>query len=156
MDPSLQNLPIAVDLDGTLLRTDTLAEGFVDALLRRPLSTLITLTSLGKGRAQFKQKIHKLSQCDLSTLPVRTDLLDYLTEEKRKGRPIYLVTAATQEIADNVKSRFSKIIDEAFGSSMSLNLKAENKRKFLEDKFPDGYIYAVSYTHLTLPTICSV
>jgi hypothetical protein len=48
--------PLAVDLDGTLLRVDSLIEIFIVNLLRQPWTTLKALPELLHGRGTFKSK----------------------------------------------------------------------------------------------------
>ena len=50
VDNAAPLLPLAVDLDGTLLATDTLHEGLVAALVRDPASVPGLLMSLLQGR----------------------------------------------------------------------------------------------------------
>jgi 4-hydroxybenzoate polyprenyltransferase len=134
--------PLIVDLDNTLLLTDTLAEGIVDAVLRKPVSALLAGFQLFKGRAAFKATILDVSDPDYTLMPAREDLVEYLQAQKRAGRNIYLVTAAHQGIADRIAIRFSNLFDGAYGSSPDVNLKGSRKRDFLLQKFPDGFVYA--------------
>ncbi|RIJ28399.1 UbiA family prenyltransferase [Henriciella mobilis] len=140
--PMSKHLPLIVDLDGTLLVTDTLAEGFANAVLRKPLRTSGGLLTLLSGRAAFKRFIHETAEVDIHALPERADLLPFLRSEKARGRSIYLVTAATQSVADEIFKRYRELLDGAYGSSDSVNLKGRKKRDFLLETFPDGFVYA--------------
>ena len=44
-------IPLAVDMDGTLIRTDMMWESFVRLLRRNPLLAVISLFALVRGRA---------------------------------------------------------------------------------------------------------
>ena len=86
--------PLAVDMDGTLLKTDTLVEGIVASLFSRPLKVIAALPLLARRRAAFKARIADIAPLNVELLPVREALLQFLAGENDKGRPLYLVTAA--------------------------------------------------------------
>jgi hypothetical protein len=64
-----------------------------------------------------------------------------LRQEKARGRPIQLVTAADQIIADTVAAHFS-LFDSATGSDGNQNLKGSHELQYLHGPFADGFIYA--------------
>lgn len=134
-------LPLVLDMDGTLLLTDTLVESVVERLFSNPLQLLAALPVLAGGRANFKSRVSDIADLDVDTLPVRQDLLEYATEQRDAGRPVYLVTAADQAVADRVAARFG-IFERAIGSDRSLNLKGGAKQAFLRETFAEGYVYA--------------
>ena len=90
---------MVVDLDGTLLKVDTLYELFVSGLFTAPARTLLSLLALRDGVAAFKGHLSKIVRLDAGALPVRDDLYEYLMEERAAGREIHLATAADQRIA---------------------------------------------------------
>ncbi len=134
-------LPLIVDLDGTLLRTDTLTESFASAIFSRPASVLSACLHLHEGRPAFKRRLAALDALEVESLPARTDLLEYLSEQKAAGREIHLVTAADQTIADQIARRFD-VFDSATGTSGDTNLKGGRKQAHLRQRFPKGYVYA--------------
>lgn len=133
-------LPVAVDLDGALTPTDTLDEGIVHAILRRPLTALSAVLHLYRGRAAFKHRIAQAWEYDFDTLPLRADLVAWLRRQHRNGRSVHLVTGADQSIADEVSRRL-EFIDTARGSGGSVNLTGSNKQAYLRTTFPGGYVY---------------
>lgn len=135
------HLPLIVDLDGTLLRTDTLTENFASAIFSRPASVLLACLQLHEGRPAFKRRLASLDTLDVESLPARTELLEYLTEQKAADREIHLVTAADQTIADQIALRFD-VFDSATGTSGDTNLKGGRKQAHLRHRFPHGYVYA--------------
>jgi 4-hydroxybenzoate polyprenyltransferase len=140
-DSGIPQTPLVVDMDGALLRTDTLFEGLVSGLARRPLATLAAMTQLARGRARLKSALNAVGEIDVESLPIREDLIDYLKAEHAKGRPIHLVTAADQLIADRVSARIG-LFDSAQGSDGRVNLKGARKLAVLKTRFPDGFTYA--------------
>ena len=94
--------PIFVDLDGTLLATDTLWELLVLLLRQRPAIMLKLPFWFLQGRAVFKKKIAEYVSLDPATLPYRESVMSYLAEQKQAGRQIVLATGADQHIAESI------------------------------------------------------
>ena len=67
--------PLAVDLDGTLILTDTLHESAVRALRARPLSVLQIPFWLVQGKAALKHRISALTDVDAAARPYNDPLL---------------------------------------------------------------------------------
>ena len=95
--------PLVVDLDGTLLRGDTLDESFASAFFRRPFLTLwAVIVGLLGGRAKLKAALCRLGPLDAETLPYRHELIAFLADQKRQGRALHLATAADRSVAERV------------------------------------------------------
>ena len=76
------HLPLCVDLDGTLLRTDTLLEGLVRLGLGRGLFS--ALGALPRGRASSKAAVAEHVALKASLLPYHEGLLAWLREQKKQ------------------------------------------------------------------------
>lgn len=133
--------PLAVDLDRTLLLTDTLVEQFLIIAFRHPWQALKALAVLRQGRAAFKQAVLRIAAIDPGIFLFNQHFVAYLQAQKRAGRELHLVTAADQETADLV-ARDIGIFDSATGSSPPINLKGRHKLGYLEQRFPGGFSYA--------------
>ncbi|MFA6571441.1 MAG: haloacid dehalogenase-like hydrolase, partial [Bacteroidota bacterium] len=133
---------ICVDLDGTLVLTDTLIESVILALKKNPLIILILPLWILRGKLYFKNRIGSIVIPNCESLPYNYELIDYLKTEKQNNSIIVLVTASIQSIADAV-ARHLMLFDFVYGSSDSVNLRAENKKNKLTEKFGfKKYIYA--------------
>jgi 4-hydroxybenzoate polyprenyltransferase len=139
--PGAQQPALVVDLDHTLVRTDTLLEQLVALMFRRPWSLFLLLPALMAGRARFKAKLAALQPLDPATLPYREPLLDYLRQQRAAGRPVHLVTAAHRTTAEAVAAHCG-LFDTAEGSDGGLNLKGGRKAERLAERFPEGFAYA--------------
>src|SRR6476620_9778954 len=95
-------LPLVVDLDGTLLKVDTLYERFVSGLFNKPVQTLLSLCALCNGIIAFKHRLSHIAPLDVDSLPVREELLDYLKQESAAGRELHLATAADPTVATRI------------------------------------------------------
>lgn len=133
--------PLCVDLDGTLLRGDTLPETFLAVLKRSPSALLKVPGWLLSGRAQLKRELATRASLDVTHLPYRESLVSYVAEQKAEGRRICLVSAADQHVVDSVADHLG-LFDDVWGSDGTENLKGETKRAKLMETFPEGYCYA--------------
>ena len=136
-EPSRVARPLCVDLDGTLVATDTLWESFMALLKRAPLRVVMLFFVLLGGKARFKRYLAGQAPVDPSTLPYRAPVLELAREARQKGRPVILVTASDQTTAAAVASHVD-VFDEAVGSDGERNLKGKRKAEFLEGRYGSG------------------
>ena len=139
--PEAALLPLCVDLDGTLVRSDTLVESLASGMRNwRVWRAFLTLFT--KGRAAMKQAVAEIEPVDAATLPYNEELLVYLRAEKAQGRKLILVTASDRITADAVSAHL-QIFDDVLASDGVCNLKAERKAAALVDRFGEhGFVYA--------------
>ncbi len=136
------NVPLVVDLDGTVIRTDMMWDSLALLLRRNPLAIFQILFWWWRGRALLKQKLVARVQVDPATLPYHTPFLDWLRKEKSSGRKIILATASDIQMARPVADHLG-LFDEVLASDGKTNLRRENKRLALVKKFGErGFDYA--------------
>ena len=70
MDRKSDPIPLCVDLDGTLIRTDVLLESFLGLVKSSPLRAAGALLRLRRGRASFKQEIAEQVDLDAAISPL--------------------------------------------------------------------------------------
>jgi phosphoserine phosphatase len=128
---------LAVDLDGTLLKTDTLIEGLLILLRERPFDLFRAALTLPRGRAALKSFVTDHASLDIASLPLNMPLVEWLEAERATGRYLVLVTAADHRIADAVAERIG-LFDEVLASDGRLNLKGEHKADALIARFGQG------------------
>ena len=133
--------PLVIDLDGTLIKTNSLDETLLDTLRRNPFDLCKLPFKLIVGRAAFKAFLAHNSSLDVETWPIRGDFLDFLNRQAESGRAVVLATAADRSVADAIAARFP-FISEVIASDGSRNLKGKAKAQALSERFPDGFIYA--------------
>lgn len=138
---SLQ-LPLCIDMDGSLLLTDTLWEACLRLVARNPLYLLLMPFWLFGGKAAFKHKISQRVTLAYDALPVNQRLLDYIKEQKAGGREIVLITAADQKIANGVADQLN-VFDRIYASDGQLNLSGQRKAEKLTEVFgKQAFVYA--------------
>lgn len=144
LDATLELLrhPIAVDLDGTFIRSDSLYETLFDVARINPLSIFIAIAVfMFRGRAAMKAFLARRSPLNVSLWPVRSDLFVYLQEHVRGGGEVILATAANHRVAAAVQKAYP-LFSQAIGSSDDRNLKGAAKAELLRERFSEGFIYA--------------
>lgn len=134
--------PLAVDLDGTLIRTDMMWESLVRLLRQNPWAAFRSLFALFQGRAHFKQVVAAQIQVDPANLPYHEEFLAWLKQQKRSGRKLILATASDQNMAKPIAAHVG-LFDDVMASDGRINLRNAAKRRALTDRFGErGYDYA--------------
>lgn len=140
MSPGAAEIPLCVDLDGTLVKSDTLLDAALLLLRQQPLSLLQWPGWLRKGRAGLKREITSRAVVDVEHLPYNQPLLQYLHEEHARGRRIFLATAADQPFAERVASHVG-LFEGVLASDGKHNLAGGNKLRAFQDHFASGFTY---------------
>src|ERR1700730_7190426 len=91
--------PLCVGLDGTLVKSDTLADSLMVLARRHPAALLRMPLWAMKGRAYLKSRVTGMVSLDVAHLPYNRPLLDYLREEYAAGRSLILATGADGVLA---------------------------------------------------------
>ena len=136
----LEKRPICVDLDGTLIKTDMLAEGLVAIFSSRHRVTQIPALAT-TNKAALKQRVAELAECAPELLPYNTELISFLKKKRQEGHQLILATAADARIA-NAVADYLRLFDEVICSDGMNNLKGERKAAALVRRFgPKGFDY---------------
>ena len=156
-DVAVSDLILAVDLDGTLLKSDMLHETFWSALGQSWRNVFTSFRALAQGRAVLKRHLAAAARIDPATLPYNEDVLDYVRNWRQEGGRTALVTASDQALADSIASHLD-LFDEVHGSDGNQNLKGKCKAEFLDDRFGStGFAYmGDSYADIAVWEISSL
>ena len=140
-------VPLCVDLDGTLVRSNVLVETLVGALKKRPYLALAVPFWLARGRAHLKREAALRSRIDVARLPYDEALLADLRRERLAGRTLYLATAADENVARRIAEHLG-IFDGVIASDGRRNLKGEEKARELAARFGEkGFDYVGNDRH---------
>ncbi|MGH9956342.1 MAG: UbiA family prenyltransferase [Pyrinomonadaceae bacterium] len=135
------NVPLCVDLDGTLIKSDILVESFFALLRKDPRYAYVAPFWLSKGKAYLKHQIAERVDIDVTSLPYHPSLLEHLKAERAKGRRIVLVTACNQGPGKRVAEHIG-IFDEVLASDGKINLAGKAKLRTLVKKYGEkGFDY---------------
>jgi 4-hydroxybenzoate polyprenyltransferase/phosphoserine phosphatase len=132
---------IVVDLDRTLVRSDTLHEQVVRMIFKHPSLLLGLAGALLKGRVAFKRYCADHIELDPATLHACDEVLGFVRAEKAAGSYLVLCSAADIRVA-NALARHVGLFDEVMATASSTNLKGAAKAEVLVKRFPQGFIYA--------------
>jgi 4-hydroxybenzoate polyprenyltransferase/phosphoserine phosphatase len=128
---------LCVDLDGSLIRTDTLHESALLLLGKDPWGfARALLVLLTRGVAAFKRFVAERAVPRPDLLPYNEDIVAYLREEVSRGRRILLVTAADSQIAEAVAAHVG-LFEAVLASDGSSNLKSVGKAERIRDHLGD-------------------
>ena len=140
--PLANQVPLVVDLDGTLIRTDMMWESLKRLLAKNPFALFAVLFWWTRGRAFLKHQLAARVTINPATLPYHEPFLAFLREQKSGGRKLILATASDLKMAQPVAS-YVGLFDEVLASDGKTNLRSENKLKRLTEKFGvRGFDYA--------------
>jgi 4-hydroxybenzoate polyprenyltransferase/phosphoserine phosphatase len=133
--------PLCVDLDGTLVKSDTFYDSLMVLARRSPLALLQAPFWALRGKAYAKARVAALVSLDVEHLPYNQTLLSYLQEEHGDGRRLYLATGADHTLARRIAAHLG-IFEEVMASDGEVNLTGHNKLRHLQQRFAnDGFDY---------------
>jgi len=130
------DVPLCVDLDGTLVKSDTFHDSLCVLLRNQPLSLRHFLTWLKGGKALVKAEVAARAPLDANHLPYNKPLLQYLTQQHQQGRPIYLTTGADHSLAIRVADHLG-IFTGIIASDGITNMTGNHKLAGLQERFPE-------------------
>ncbi len=136
-----RDVPLCVDLDGTLIHSDLLLESFLLLIKRNPLYLLLVPLWLLGGKARLKREIASRVTLNGAALPYAAPFLDWLRVQKRAGRALWLVTASDSRLAQAVADHVG-LFDGVLSSDGQTNLSGRNKAAELVKRFGEkGFDY---------------
>ncbi len=134
-------VPLVVDLDGTLLRSDLLVEAFFRHLERDPLSVFRLSMALRRGKAHFKDVIAQGVDFDPASLPYDEDVIGLVRQAVKEGRPVYLASASNERFVATVADHLG-LFTGWFASDAFTNMSGRTKALLLVETFGEkGFDY---------------
>ncbi len=155
---------LCVDMDGTLVKSDTLVDSLCSLAHTSPLLLLRLPFWIFGGKAKLKQQVARQVTLDVAHLPYNTALLTYLREEAGAGRRIVLATGGDQHLAERVAqhlgvsehlgmSQQGGIFQEVLASDGTTNLTGARKLQQLRERIgADGFDY-IGNSRVDLPLL---
>lgn len=122
----IADVPLVVDIDGTLVHSDLLVESAFVLAKSSPQSLIRLPAWLRAGRATLKAEIAQRADLGIEELPYNRALITYLEEEKAKGRRLILATAANEKYAQQIAAHL-QLFDAVLASDARTNLSGEDK-----------------------------
>ena len=145
---------LAVDMDGTLVRTDTLAEATLALIAAEPWRVPQILGWLRLGRAGFKRRLADHRLADPASLPYDEAVTAEIAAARAAGRRIELVSAAdarqVRAVADHL-ALFDTAHGTSPGTAGGANLGGAEKAAFLAGRHGAGGFDYVGDSRTDLP-----
>jgi len=133
--------PLCVDLDGTLVKSDTLIDSLLALARTHPLLLLRLPRQVLRGKAAFKAFVTENVTLDVAHLPYNRKLMQFLQQEHAQGRKIYLATGADAHLARRV-AEYLGIFHEVLASDGTQNLTGTRKLDSLRNRFGNSdFVY---------------
>jgi len=133
-------VPLFVDLDGSLIATDTLVESALLMVKQSPTALLKLPLWLLQGKAVLKRRIAEHVTLNAAALPYRAEVLEHINREREAGREVVLATAADRSIADAVADHLG-VFDRVLASDGQTNLSSSNKLKAIQASCDGAFDY---------------
>jgi 4-hydroxybenzoate polyprenyltransferase len=150
-----------VDLDGTLVKSDTLLDSVIVLARQSPRTLLQFPQWIAEGKAAFKRNVSSVVALDVVHLPYNQPLLEYLRQQHAAGREIYLATGADHLLAERVAAHLG-LFTGILASDGAVNLTGPNKLAAFQQRFPAGFSYIGNarpdlplLTHCTDPMVAN-
>ena len=123
---------LCTDLDGTILIGDSFWESLLSLVGVRPWYVFLIPFWFLRGKAALKHEISRRVQLNVSTLPVREELIEFLRQQKSSGRQLILATGADRKIARAVAEHFG-FFDVVLASDDATNMTGERKKEAIRE-----------------------
>jgi len=146
--PDSRQLPLFVDLDGTLTKTDVSLETVLQLLGNNVFYLALLPFWLARGLVYFKRQVAWRVQPMVSDLPYNEEFLDWLRQQKSSGRKLTLISASHQDYVSAVGEQVG-LFDHAVGTQ-DVHLRADEKLKRIRELVPDGEFAYAGNSHSDL------
>jgi 4-hydroxybenzoate polyprenyltransferase len=130
-------VPLIVDLDGTLIKSDLMVESVFQLLRRNVLFLFWMLIWTARGKAYLKEKVARRVQIEPFNIPFNRKFVSFLKQEVERGRPLYLATASDARLAVPIAEHFG-LFQKVLASDGRINLAGMKKLKAIQEATQDG------------------
>lgn len=135
-------VPLVVDLDGTLIKSDLLYESVLLFLRKNPLNIFLVIKWLLSGISVLKVKLAQRVLIDVESLPYNLSFLKHLKSEFEIGRQLVLATASPAIYAQKVAEHL-RIFSSVIATDEKTNLRGSKKLERLVSLYGEkGFDYA--------------
>jgi len=134
-------VPLVVDVDGTLLRTDLLIEATFGFVRRAPWRLAYLVGWLGQGKATLKAQLATQVELAPERLPYNETVLATIRGARAADRPVFLASASPARYVEAIAAHLGGFAG-VFASDGTRNLAGARKAEALVAAFGDrGFDY---------------
>jgi len=143
----LRFLPLAVDVDGSLLKTDLLLESFWAALGRHPLACLLVVFRYLLNRPMLKKQLAELAKLNVSLLPLQEDVVAVIRAAKGE---VVLASGSDSSLVEELSDRLC-LKSAPLASDGRVNLTGDRKAEALVARFGVGQYCYIGNSSADIP-----
>lgn len=136
-DGAPAGVPLVVDLDDTLLRSDLLLECFWKGMGVAPIDTLRIVLRNWRDRPALKAALAARFAPDVARVPRDPAVEAAIREAAAAGREVVVASGSSRELAEAVAAAVGDI-DVVYGTEGRINLTAANKAALLTERYGKG------------------
>jgi phosphoserine phosphatase len=138
----LDNVPLVIDVDGTLIKSDLLYESALQFMARFPLEAWrLPHWLFARGKAELKARLAERADPHIDTIPLREETLTLIRDAQAAGRRVYFASASDSRLVENLARRVGGITG-VFTTERGVNLAGEAKARRLVAEFGEhGFDY---------------
>jgi 4-hydroxybenzoate polyprenyltransferase/phosphoglycolate phosphatase-like HAD superfamily hydrolase len=134
-------VPLVVDVDGTLIKSDLLHESVMQLAARHPLDLWRLLPWVARGKQHLKCELAERVPLDVANIPLREETVSLIRDAQAQGRPVYLASASENGVVQRVADLIGGIAG-VFGTGRDDNNAGHTKAARLNAAFGEhGYDY---------------
>jgi 4-hydroxybenzoate polyprenyltransferase/phosphoserine phosphatase len=134
-------VPLVVDVDGTLIKSDILYETALQFMARSPLEIWKLPLWLSRGKSVLKAELAAFGDHIVDTIPLREETVALIHAAQAEGCPVYLASASDHRLVGRLSERIGGI-SGVFATEGSTNLAGEAKASRLVKAFGEqGFDY---------------
>jgi len=130
-------VPLIVDVDGTLIKTDLLHEKIMQFAAHNPLGLWQLPLWLAGGRHHLKCELATRVPLDVASIPLRDETMARIRAAQVEGRAVYLASASERGIVQRLADQIGGI-SGVFGTDISGNVAGDRKAEVLNTAFGAG------------------
>lgn len=134
---------LVMDLDGTVIRSDTTHELLILCIRWAPLLFPVILVQLIFDRARAKRRLAEEfgKHLDAANLPYDEAALELVRTHREQGGSTWLVSGSDHILVERIALHLD-CFDRHKGSDPGANLTSARKAQFLSEELPGGFLYA--------------
>lgn len=134
-------IPLVVDLDDTLLRTDMLFESFWKGMGEDPVGTLKFCWKHWSKPQILKQELADATGCEISTLPIDPAVKQLCDQAREQGSEVVIASGSAKTLVEGVAERLGGF-SAVYATSAEVNLTGRRKAELLTNKYGEkGFDY---------------
>ncbi len=98
-------VPLVVNVNGTLLRTDILGESALQFVARHPLEGWRIVEWLSRGKTALKGRLADHVDPGVDAMPLREEVVALIRDAQAEGRPVYMASASDRRLVQALADR---------------------------------------------------